>query len=213
MNKTIHTYIDLDVVNNNYSHQAENPILKFQETRNIPYLNGDSSDYFASIVRFSLMTSNTLPVFIPVTETGINQNNVNKTIYKITFEVIYGVAKYDATASVIHNPTDTTIKLPSRPLINQDLSSEYYCYRNYRSFADDINLALGECFERLMSTLNVNNITMYNAFITSHCPFIDFFWGILRPVNLFYQLINCGVMEYLQHLAHLCILIYILIPH
>ena len=172
MNKSIHTYIDLDVVNNNYSASASNPVLKFQETRNMPYLLGDASDYFASIVRFSLQTGNSLPVFIPVIKTG--QSNPNRTIYNITLEVTYGVSTYNYTVPILYTPSDTSIQTPSAPLTTQDLSTEYYYYRNYRAFADDINQAFGECFELLTAVLNTGNQTMYNAFITTQCPFIDF---------------------------------------
>ena len=77
-----HSYLDLDVVNNNLSGDTEDPVLRFEETRNQPFLKGNSSDYFCTIIRFSIQTGNSLPVFIPRIETG--QTDVNKTVYKIT---------------------------------------------------------------------------------------------------------------------------------
>ena len=50
-----HAYLDLDVINNDFSRSAP-PLLKFEETRNAPFLGGDSSEYFCSIVRFSTQT-------------------------------------------------------------------------------------------------------------------------------------------------------------
>ena len=64
-----HVYMDLDVINNDYISTTP-PQLRFEETRNQPFLDGDSSDYFCSIVRFSIQTGNTLPVFIPRIQTG-----------------------------------------------------------------------------------------------------------------------------------------------
>ena len=75
-----HVYMDLDVVNNDYS-TASKPQLRFEETRNAPFLPGDSADYFCSIVRFNIQTGNTLPVFIPRIVTG--QSDINKTIYQV----------------------------------------------------------------------------------------------------------------------------------
>ena len=78
-----HVYMDLDVVNSDYS-TASKPQLRFEETRNAPFLPGDSADYFCSIVRFNIQTGNTLPVFIPKIRTG--QTDVNKTIYTVTIQ-------------------------------------------------------------------------------------------------------------------------------
>ena len=60
MHKPIHTYLDLDVVNNNMTSSNNAPHLRFEENRNTPFLEGDCSDYFCSIVRFSIQTSNSL---------------------------------------------------------------------------------------------------------------------------------------------------------
>ena len=40
-----HVYLDLDVINNDFS-SSPPPLLKFEETRNAPFLDGSSSDYF-----------------------------------------------------------------------------------------------------------------------------------------------------------------------
>ncbi len=60
-----HVYLDLDVINNDYKHDGAPPYLRFEEIRNTPFLDGDSSEYFCSIVRFTIQTGNTLPVIIP----------------------------------------------------------------------------------------------------------------------------------------------------
>ena len=60
-----HVYLDLDVINNDYKHDGTPPYLRFEEIRNTPFLDGDSSEYFCSIMRFTIQTGNTLPVFIP----------------------------------------------------------------------------------------------------------------------------------------------------
>ena len=78
-----HVYMDLDVVNNDFASQAPLP-LRFEEIRDAPFLDGDSADYFCSVIRFTLQTGNSLPVFIPRIDTRA-ADPVNTTIYKISF--------------------------------------------------------------------------------------------------------------------------------
>ena len=65
MSKPIHTYLDLDVVNNNLKSNAIAPQLRFEDNRNTPFLEADSSEYFCSIVGCYIQTGNSLPIFIP----------------------------------------------------------------------------------------------------------------------------------------------------
>ena len=65
MHDPYHVYLDLDVINNDYKHDGSPPYLRFEEIRNTPFLDGDSSEYCCSIVRFTIQTGNTLPVFLP----------------------------------------------------------------------------------------------------------------------------------------------------
>ena len=81
-----HVYMDLQIVNNNQNNNEPPPVLRFEETRNSPFLAGDSADYFVSILRFSVQTGNEIPVFIPSIETGSNQMDINRTIYKVTIQ-------------------------------------------------------------------------------------------------------------------------------
>ena len=60
-----HIYLDLDVLNNSVASGAKPQQLVFEETRNTPFLDGDASEYFCSIVRFSIQTGSSLPVFVP----------------------------------------------------------------------------------------------------------------------------------------------------
>ena len=80
-----HIYLDLGVINSNYNQSGPPPYLRFEEVRNTPFLDGDSAEYFCSIVRFTIQTGNTLPVFIP--NVVIGQDNQKKTIYAISLEI------------------------------------------------------------------------------------------------------------------------------
>ena len=81
-NLPYHIYYDLDVVNNDYSTNSA-PHLRFESTRNAPFIDGDSSDYFASIIRFLIQTANSLPIFIPLIDNTAAY--INTTIYKVSF--------------------------------------------------------------------------------------------------------------------------------
>ena len=82
-NSTTHIYVDLDVINNDYVNPP--PMLKFEDTRNSPFLS-DSSQYYASIIRFSLQTANTLPVFIPKIDK--TASDINTTIKKLALYIL-----------------------------------------------------------------------------------------------------------------------------
>ena len=101
MNDPHHVYLDLDVINNNENNKVL-PSLRFEEIRNTPFLDGDSSEYFCSIVRFTIQTGNTLPVFIPLVDiqnnqtlpvfrpnTALNQLAYNMTIYTVSLTYTY----------------------------------------------------------------------------------------------------------------------------
>ena len=48
-----HIYLDLDVINNNHTPGVSPPYLRCEEVRNTPFLDGDNSEYFCSIVGFT----------------------------------------------------------------------------------------------------------------------------------------------------------------
>ena len=97
-----HVCLDLDIINNNHTPGVSPPYLRFEEIRNTPFLDGDSSEYFCSIVRFTIQTGNTLPVLIPLVaiqnsetlpvfrpNTALNQLAYNMTIYTVSLTYTY----------------------------------------------------------------------------------------------------------------------------
>ena len=163
MNDPYHVYMDLDVVNNDYS-TASKPQLRFEETRNTPFLPSDSADYFCSIVRFNIQTGNTLPVFIPRIRTG--QADANRRVYTVTIREAVtnnGVTTYyTGSADVMYEPEDLTAPIPVSPMSGQDLSSNYYYVYNYQHFINLVNKALRSAFKQcrilIEQAANPNNI-------------------------------------------------------
>ena len=127
--------LDLDVINNNNTPGASPPYLRCEEIKNTPSLDGDNSEYFCSIVRFTIQTGNTLPVFIPLVaiqnsqtlpvfrpNTALNQLAQNMTRYTVSLTHTYQNINYISTKCVIYDPEDKTAPIPAPPLLKQDFS-------------------------------------------------------------------------------------------
>ena len=126
-----HVYMDLDVINNDYT-STKHPQLRFEETRNTPFLDGDSADYFCSILRFSIQTGNSLPIFIPQIQVG--QSDPNLTIYKVIIEREIGGNIVEGSAYVQYESQSQATESVKPPLIQQDLSNTYYHVNSYHHF-------------------------------------------------------------------------------
>ena len=95
MTTPFHIYLDLDVRNDDTDTKGlRHPPLRFEETRTQPFLDGDASEHFCTLARFTLQTGNSVPVFIPTIATSsvnvvmppVNQPaSAEVTIYKISF--------------------------------------------------------------------------------------------------------------------------------
>ena len=78
-NSSNHVYYDLNIVNNNQDAKTEPPRLVFNDIRNSNILS-NPSDYYLSVVRFTLQTANSIPIWIP--EIDVTDNLMaDKTIY------------------------------------------------------------------------------------------------------------------------------------
>ena len=134
--ESFHTYINLDVVNNSSTVPKR---LVFNTTRTIPFLS-NAEDYFLTVARFNLQTSNSLPVFIPEIQTG--QTDPNLTAYAITFYASYNGNSSTQRGSVFYSPTDLTQSAPSSPIQSVDKSTTYYWVYNVTDWIIMLNLAL-----------------------------------------------------------------------
>jgi len=146
-------YYDIQVTNIENS-STNPPILYFNESRNIPFINVPE-DYYMSIIRFTLDTQ-TLPIFIPTIQTNPTTNptlDLNKTIY--SFQFSYG--SFNSGEIFIEwSPQNAFLTPP--PLITsgnisvQDITTGYYdCYT----------------FEYFINLINQQMETAFNAFKAS----------------------------------------------
>ena len=154
-NSTTHIYVDLDVINNDYVNPQ--PMLKFEDTRNSPFLS-DSSQYYASIIRFSLQTANTLPVFIPKIDKTASY--INTTIYKISF--VYTKTRTPPLTNITYTKTLSIMYKPFVNYTNGALPYNYYYVYNYLDFIKMIN----ETFLKLMALDNIGSEV--NAFTSNY---------------------------------------------
>ena len=114
-------------------------------------MEGDSSEYFCSIVRLSIQAGNSLPLFIPRIETG--QSDINKTVYKVTLTCAVSDVNYSSTMSVLHYTSDTTAILPPPPISDQDMSGTYYYHYNVQTIVKMFNDALKRAWNDIATKL------------------------------------------------------------
>ncbi len=155
-----HVYLDLVVINNDCSSNSP-PQLRFEESRNAPFLDGDSKDYVCSIARFSIQTANTLPVFIPKIDAAAVDNNT--TIYKTTF-----VYTKTGSNAATHTATTHIMLSPSIPYSSGPLPSTYYYIYSYLDFMKMIN----SCFDTLMNTGDIGT-QVATYYTNTFAPFIE----------------------------------------
>ena len=155
-----HIYVDIDATNDDTNPSSRPPNLNFEVTRNHPFLDGNAGNYYVTISRFNIQTASTLPVFIPAIES--NQNDVNKTVYKIS--IVSTVGTVIKTMSINYVPSNLNTPVPTSPVTTQDYTSRYYYVNQYQDFINMINNTLKSLWEQ----------QGLSGPITQAAPFIEF---------------------------------------
>lgn len=156
-----HVYMNLDVVNNSSNKPKR---LVFNMTRTIPFLT-NAEDYFLTVARFNLQTSNSLPVFIPDILTG--QDSVDLTVYTITLSVVQNRQTISQTVPVIYTTSDTSQPIPSPPRTAADKTTSYYWVYNVGDWVAMLNASLNN------ATILLNTaIADVGAYVTA--PYIQY---------------------------------------
>jgi len=154
-----HIYYDLNILNNDTTGTQRPPFLQFTEIRNSPYLN-NPSDYFCSVVRFSVETP-TLPILIPQVKLGgTTSGSENDLIYSCTFShptLADPVATPLLQQYVQFIPQSSLALFPppsasaATPISASALFNEYYYTFTYKPFIDMINNALRAAWGTLIA--------------------------------------------------------------
>jgi len=149
MSQPTQVYYDLDVVNTiqpafTTAQTSQPNRLTFTEVRSSPILD-NPSDYFLSIIRFSLDTAGSMPLFIPQIQlNSVGPNAVNTTVYYVSVE--YKDASGNRAISkqnVLYVPQSNIYAPPQVPIttLNQATDPYYWC-NNIQAFICMINEAL-----------------------------------------------------------------------
>lgn len=119
-------------------------LASFEEMRTIPILECPS-DYYLSIVRFSIDGSSIPILVMPVIPNPGNPLDVNFTPFNVTLQ--YAGVNY--TTQLIFVP-EVFATAPQPPTtISQDLSSNYYYVYSYQTLINMVNTALQTSFNAL----------------------------------------------------------------
>jgi hypothetical protein len=164
-----HIYYDLNILNNDTTGTKQPPFLQFTEIRNSPYIN-NPSDYFCSVVRFSVETP-TLPLIIPQAKVGAA--NVDELVYTVSFN--HPALAVPLTQSVFYIPQNnaTLAPPPTAPVSNaSDIINEYYYTYTYKPFIDMINTALRALWVQLLATPLGAQIIAITPYTADHFPYL-----------------------------------------
>jgi hypothetical protein len=146
----VHTYFDLDIVNNDVAPFRVAPQLTFDEIRQNAFL-ANPSQYYLSIVRFQL-DSQALPVFVPQVRLG--QSDIDSLIYGLTLNYTGATSVYTSGLTYVDYYTqDTTLNQPPAPVpadAFEYYQNPYYFIYSVQQWVDLVNLT----FQTAMNNLN-----------------------------------------------------------
>ena len=162
MSFPIHIYVDLDVTNDDLNHTSQPPQLSFEVTRNHPFLEGNASNYFVTISRFSIQTGSSLPVFIP--SIVPNQSDVNKTVYSISIVNRNPDPDVINTRYITYTPSNNSLPVPPGPVKTQDYTNRYYHIMNYQDFIAMVNQTLSDLWLDTVGTGAIANARPFMEF-------------------------------------------------
>lgn len=175
-------YYDLDVANTfnpgivPNSYPAINR-LSFTEVRSSPIVD-NPSDYYLSIVRFSLDTAGSMPIMIPqidLNQTLATPNQPNATVYYITLKyddgvnpVVYRAERVIFVSQTFTNTgTNGTPQPPTLPLNLEKATANYYWLQSFQFFINMVNTAIADAYAGLYALINQAPYTPLPADITA----------------------------------------------
>lgn len=167
-----HLYYDLEVANQSLQDTSAPPSeLSFTEVRSSAVL-ANPNDYFMSIVRFSVDTAGSLPIFIPQIDLAQpvigNPNFPNKTIYNISFNYLDAASAVPAiaagittTRNVIYKPhstqkginSQTQFNPPTAPLTINKCTENYYWVQSFYAWINMLNETLSDAWADLVTAV------------------------------------------------------------
>lgn len=185
-----HVYIDINLYNQPDQIDDKPQFLEYCEQRQSPILPTNAEDWYMSVVRFSLQTGSTLPIWIPKLELG--QSNPDLLVYVMTVKYKTGVDTpqfITVSKNVKWYPEDVTAVKPSPPAIaplapgvlpgtpleivtddnippfeTQDLTTGYYYAYSSQHIIRVFNATLRDIYEELYTLGSENGFPMRDDF-------------------------------------------------
>lgn len=185
ISQPIHTYYDLDIMNNDTAGTRPPVQLRFTEVRNNPFLMCPEN-YYMSVVRFTILTGDSLPVFVPQVQLG--QQDPNLLIYSVTL----AYKTYVYQSYVYYITDDLSQQLPEPPLDFQDLTSSYYFISSYQGWIEMVN----NTFRTAFNGLNALTVAGGDVLPTINAPFMEF------DPNLLVAILDCDILGYERSLIY-----------
>ena len=166
-----HLYYDLEVANQSLSDTSAPPSeLSFTEVRASAVL-ANPNEYFMSIVRFSVDTAGSLPVFLPQIDLAQPTGGAdfpNVTIYSLSFNYtdpanpLFVAPGVTATRNVIYKPHSTQtgitsrpeFKPPTPPLTIDKATTNYYWVQSFYWWINMVNTTMANAWADLVTAVN-----------------------------------------------------------
>lgn len=187
-NGTTHIYYNVSITNNETTGLLPAPRIDFNETRNQPFIN-NPSQYFMSVVRFSLDTS-TLPIF--ACQPQLNPTTQGDLIYSISMS--QGAFTFQQYIHFL--PQTNELLLPAYPLTFTDSVSHYWELYSYQWWNDLVNTAFVACTAGLnaltggtiTAPFNIWDPSGYTAILNTDAAYFDQTPGVLAtPVYIYFN--------------------------
>jgi hypothetical protein len=187
-NGTTHIYYNISITNNDVTGLNPPPAIDFNETRTQPFIN-NPSEYFMSVVRFSLDTS-TLPLMSP--QPQVNPTTPGDLVYSITLKK--GNFSYQQYLNFI--PQTLEIPQPPYPLSNSDVNSRYWELYSYQWWNNIVNNAFRDATAGLNALIGgvvtapfmIWDSSGYTAILNTDSAYFDQTPGVLaEPVYIYFN--------------------------
>ena len=169
-----HIYYDTHCINDDVQPKQ----LKFTDIRTSPILD-NANEYYCSVVRFSLMTANSLPLWKPQIYVDSTSTDINKTVYSFTLTYTPTTTTTTTTTTpvtatsgqvyVIHVPEDKSISPPSQITDISQTYTNYYYIKSFTHMIDTFNTALQTAYNNLVVDATSKNITIPS----NYAPFME----------------------------------------
>jgi hypothetical protein len=162
VDNSTHTYLDINICNNNVSQDNSNPIpIIFNTQRDQNYIQ-DCSLYYMSCIRWNLDLS--LPIIIPQIDLTYNNGEFDpaiggyKTIYSVTIQIKTTTHTIESQKFIVFVPQQFQIPHPKNPITSmaEVYNNRYFYIESVQYWMKLVNTALREAFDDAKAQWNTS---------------------------------------------------------